>query len=189
MGVQRLFGAVIAAAAALSQTAAAAVEVDVPVSALTAEVESDWSAVYYSKASPLLLGNDGSAASGGFLAWALDGATPLPQASALVTGRTKLVTTIYGVGGRDLAVTIAQPDSIVRVFELPSFKQLKDVELKVLGDWSALCAWKSQAANQYLFLFGKRQAVQFLVQKSKGSIEIFEASPACLPPQMLPRAS
>ncbi len=167
---------VLAALAAWPGAASAAVDVTVPVSALTADVESDWTAVYYSRSKPLLLGNDGAAATGGFHAWNLDTDTPLAQVHAEVTGRTKLVAAVYGVGGKDLAVTIAQPDSLLRVFELPAFKPVKDAEFSVLGDWSALCPWKADSGNQYLYLFGKRQAIQFLIRKSKNSIEIVQAS-------------
>lgn len=155
--------------------AKAAVEIDVPVTAYTSEVESDWTAVYYSKKEPLLIGNDGGPDKGGFHVYSLDTKSPLTEVTARRSGRSKLVTTAYDVGGRDLLVTIAQPDSVVRAFEMPSFKQIKSADLTVLGDWSALCSWKSDAGNDYIYLFGKNQAVQLLVRETKKkSVEFVE---------------
>ncbi|KAL2016674.1 hypothetical protein VTK56DRAFT_3176 [Thermocarpiscus australiensis] len=59
----------------------AAIDAAAPVSALTSAIESDWTSVYYFD-TPLLLGNDGSAATGGWLAWNLHSATPLTNAHA-----------------------------------------------------------------------------------------------------------
>jgi 3-phytase len=165
MGFSRRLTA--AALLALSLGASAA-DVDIPVSALTAEVESDWSAVYYGK-TPLLLGNDGSAATGGWLAWNLDSGSPLAQVHAETPGRrTKLVTAIHGRDGKKaegLAVSIGQPDSILRGWELPDFKEVKSARTTVLGDWSALCSWKSPTGNDYVYLFGKTEGKVFLVRK------------------------
>jgi 3-phytase len=156
------------AAASLLAWGVAGVQVDLPVSALTSEVESDWSSVYYSK-TPLLVGNDGSAASGGWLAWKLDSGAPLSKVHAETPGRTKIVTTIHGRDDDDkqtgLVVSIGQPDSILRAWELPDFKEVKSARRLVLGDWSALCSWKSPSGNDYLYLFGKKEAKMFLVRK------------------------
>jgi 3-phytase len=151
---------------------AAAVDVEIPVSAVTSEVESDWSAVYYGK-TPLLLGNDGSAATGGWLAWNLNSAPSLTQTHAETPGRrTKLVTTIHGREDDDddekptgLAVSIGQPDSILCGWELPDFEEVESARTKVLGDWSALCSWKSPSGNDYVYLLGKKEAKVFLVRK------------------------
>ncbi|RSL86313.1 hypothetical protein CEP52_015852 [Fusarium oligoseptatum] len=152
----------------------AAVEVNVNVSAYTSEVESDWTAVYYSSRKPLLIGNDGGPDKGGFHVYDLESTSPLNEVTARTPGRSKLVTTVYDVDDKDLLVTIAQPDSVVRVFEMPEFKQIEDADFKVLGDWSALCSWKSDAGNDYVYLFGKGQAVQLLLRKTKKSVELLE---------------
>lgn len=151
----------------------AVVELDVNVTAITSEVESDFTAVYYSSKKPLLIGNDGDPDTGGFHVFDLNSKS-LAQVSSEVTGRTKLVTTVHGVGEKDLVATIAQPDSVIRLFEAPKLKHIKDADFKALGDWSALCSWKSQAGNDYLYLFGKKQAVQLLVRETKKSVEIVE---------------
>lgn len=158
----------------LVHCATAAPEVDLPISATTADVESDISAVYYSSR-PLLLGNDGSAATGGFHAWSLDSnASTLPEVSAKTGGRSKLVAAVYDVGKKDLIVTIAMPDSVLRVFDAEG-KGAQVAEKKAIGDWSALCPWKSaQSGNQYFYLFGKKQAVQYLVRKKEKKVEIVE---------------
>ncbi|KAK6202055.1 hypothetical protein LQW54_009109 [Pestalotiopsis sp. IQ-011] len=147
-------------------------EADLPITVRTADsVASDWSAVYYSNGSsaPLLIGNDKGAASGGIRAWALEvsNGTFLPAAAHQTPGRTKALTTVYGVGDRDLVVTVADPDSIVRAFD-PATLGVADDSLKtVLGAWSALCTWRSPTSGeQYLFLFGKSQGVQFLLRTS-----------------------
>lgn len=163
-------------AVALQLWHAGAVKVDVNVSAVTSDVEADWTAVYYSKQQPLLLGNDGGPDKGGFHVYSLEDESPLPEVTSLVVGRTKLVSTVYGVGGKDLAVTIATPDSIIRLYEMPTFELVEGAEFKLLGDWSALCPWKAKTGNQYFFIFGKRQAVQFLVRSAHGKIEIVEVS-------------
>jgi 3-phytase len=153
-------------------SSAAELQVDLPVSAKTSTVESDTTAVYYSSR-PLLLGNDGSAATGGFHAWSLDSASPLNETVAKVTGRTKLVALVYDVGQKDLIVTIAQPDSLLRVFDASSMREIKGAETRALGDWSALCTWRSaDSGNQYFYLFGKKQAAQYLIRKMRADYEI-----------------
>ncbi|KAF2707808.1 thermostable phytase [Pleomassaria siparia CBS 279.74] len=152
---------------------------DLPITAITPEIESDWSAVYYGDndddGGPLLLGNDGTAATGGIRAWNLADSTPLREVVKKTPGRTKLITVVYDVGGRDLAVTIAQPDSIIRLYDMDGFDEIKSAEYKALGDWSAICSWKSQkSGEQYVYLFGKKQAIQFLVRGKDGEITISE---------------
>lgn len=159
--------------------AAADTELELGVSALTGTVESDWTAVYYSDSVPLLLGNDGGTLNGGFHAFELDGDTQIPEVKSVKTGRTKLVTAVYGVDNKDWVVSIAQPDSIMRVFELPGLVESEDSRFEALGDWSALCAWKSKTGNQYLYLFGKGQGIHFLIRERNGSIELVEVSCFC----------
>jgi 3-phytase len=174
MGFPRRFTAAALLGASLPILAAAADDVKLPVSAVVPNIESDWTSVYYGK-TPLLLGNDGSA-TGGWLAWNLDSAAPLTQAHAETPGRrTKLVTTIQG-SEKDkdkekkkkrsgLAVSIGQPDSILRAWQLPDFKEVDTAQTTVLGDWSALCSWKSSSGSDYVYLYGKREAKVFLVRK------------------------
>ncbi|KAI8626306.1 phytase [Xylariaceae sp. FL1651] len=128
--------------------------VDLPIAARTDEVESDWMTVFYNENSPILIGNDGGAASGGFRTFALTDKTPLVETKHETPGRTKLVTTVYGVDKKDLIVTIAQPDSFFRLYDANTFEQVGKRISRTLGDRSALCAWRSQSSGeQYLFLF------------------------------------
>ncbi|KAI1411867.1 3-phytase [Hypoxylon sp. FL1857] len=164
-----------AAAAAFAARVAATLEVDLPVSAQSDEVESDSTAVFYDAAHPVLVGNDGGASSGGFRLFDLDSETTLTETNHETPGRTKLVTTVYDVGGKDFIATIAQPDSYFRLYDARTAEQVGEPIARALGDWSALCAWKSQSSGeQYLYLFGKRQAVHFLLRGSNSSYELVE---------------
>lgn len=150
-------------------------EVELPISARIDEADSDWTAVIYDAENPGLVGNDGGAASGGFRIFRLNGENPLPEAKHETPGRTKLVTTVYDIQEQDIIVTIAQTDSFFRLYNASSFEQIGQPLAKTLGDWSALCAWKSQTSGeQYLYLFGKSQAVQFLLRGQEGSLDITE---------------
>jgi 3-phytase len=179
---KRMYGASRAVAhAALAITAslgliAPANAVAINVTALTGEVESDWSAVYYSRCKPLIFGNDGGSNTGGYHAWALGHTSPLAEVAVSAEGRTKLISTVYDIAGKDYAITIAQTDSILRAIQLPGFVEIDSANRLALGDWSALCTWKSNSGNQYFFLFGKRQAVQFLIREHGGALEIVEVS-------------
>jgi 3-phytase len=170
----RSLTAILAALAAQPLLASA---LDLNVTSLTGgTIESDWTAVYYSDTQPVLLGNDGGTSTGGFHAFDLNANTPIPALNSVAVGRTKVVNAVYNVGckGKDYALTIAQPDSIIRVFELPGLVEREDARITALGDWSALCSWKSDAGNQYTFLFGKKQGIQFLVRDKKKSVELVE---------------
>ncbi|KAK4125847.1 thermostable phytase [Parathielavia appendiculata] len=172
MGFSRRLTAAAILALSLPIQAAAA-DVEISVSAVTSEIESDWTSIYYGE-KPLLLGNDGSPATGGWLAWSLDSALSLNQVHAETTGRrTKVVTTIHGREDDDddevertgLVVSIGQPDSILRAWESPGFEEVESARTTVLGDWSALCSWKSPTGNDYVYLFGKKEAKIFFVHK------------------------
>lgn len=153
----------------------AVTEIDLPISARTDDIESDWTTVIYDAENPGLVGNDGGAASGGFRIFCLNGENPLPEAKHETPGRTKLVTTVYSIQEKDIIVTIAQTDSFFRLYDASSFEQIGEPLSKTLGDWSALCAWRSQTSGeQYLYLFGKGRAVQFLLRDQEGSIDITE---------------
>ncbi|KAL7624974.1 hypothetical protein AAE478_004188 [Parahypoxylon ruwenzoriense] len=161
--------------AACFAVTAAVPEVDLPISARSDEVESDWTTVFYDAANPALIGNDGGASTGGFRVFSLDGSTPLSETKHQTPGRTKLVTTAYDIGGKDLIVTIAQPDSFFRLYDASIAEQIGEPLARTLGDWSALCAWRPQSSGeQYLYLFGKRQAVHFLLKERNSSFEIVE---------------
>lgn len=151
-----------------------AVEVDVNVSAYTSEVKSDQTTLYYSDRNPLLIDNDGGPDNGGFHAYNLNSKSPLKEVTARTPGRSKLITTVYDINKKDILITIMQPDSVVRAYKMPKSKQIKDADFKVLGDWSALCSWKSPAGNDYVYLFGKGQAVQLLLQETKKSFKFIQ---------------
>ncbi|KAI8961530.1 3-phytase [Daldinia sp. FL1419] len=165
----------LATSLAARATIATALQADLPISAKSGEVESDSTAVLYNDAQPVLVGNDGGASTGGFRLFTLDGETPLTETSHEAPGRTKLVTTAYGVGGKDLVVTIAQPDSYFRLYDASTAERIGEPFARTLGDWSALCSWKSQSSGeQYLYLFGKKQTVQHLLREKSGTYEIVE---------------
>ncbi|KAH8205118.1 hypothetical protein TruAng_000683 [Truncatella angustata] len=164
----------------------AAPEADLLITARTAAgIASDWTAVYYSaSSSPVLLGNDKGAASGGLRAFSLTASADtaengtLAQLAHQTPGRTSVLTTVYDVneGGRDLVLSIAAPDSVVRLYDAGSL-DLVDGDLgTVLGAWSALCAWRSpRSGEQYVYLFGKGRGVQFLLRADGwGTFEILE---------------
>lgn len=151
----------------------AAVELELNVTAITDTVDAGWSTVHYSD-SPLLLGNDGGTSTGGFYAFDLDGDTPLPLVKSVTNGRTGLVSTIHGVDGEDWLLTIATADSLLRAFKLPELIENEEAQFWALGDWSSLCSWRSDAGNQYAFLFGKEEAVQLLIRSRDGALEILE---------------
>lgn len=136
--------------------------------------EADNTAFYYSS-SPLLVANDGSAANGGFRTFDVQKRSGWPQNTHLKTGRSKVALPISNVGGRDIVVTIAATDSIMRVFDAQNFSELVEARKSILGDWSTLCSWRSTSSgNVYLFLFGKKMTVQLLVRSYKRRIQFLE---------------
>ncbi|KAI1120738.1 hypothetical protein F5Y10DRAFT_117608 [Nemania abortiva] len=148
---------------------------DLPIAARIDGIASDSTAVVYNQTGPVLIGNDGGAASGGFHTFAISNTTNLTETHHRTPGRTKLVNTVYGIGGKDLIVTIAQPDSFFRLYDAITAEQIGEPLARTLGDWSALCVWRSQSSGeQYLYLFGKKQAVQFLIRAAHDSVEIVE---------------
>lgn len=164
---------VILAGIGLIGASTAALELNV--SATTSgTTESDWTTTYYSKDNPLLITNDGGASTGGFHVYNVDSDSPLQSIKDQFTGRTKLVQTVYDIGGKDYLVSIPQTTSIFSLYELPGLIRIGDVAYKSLGDWSALCSWRSRSANTYLFLFGKRTAVQLLLRAKDGMVEMIE---------------
>ncbi|KAG4412259.1 hypothetical protein IFR04_014608 [Cadophora malorum] len=158
--------------------------IDLPISAKTPATESDNTAVYSSPSGPLLIGNDGSASTGGFHIWSLDSSSPLNEISSKTTGRSKLVTTVYDIDGKDLIITISQPNNALQVFEIDDggvFPEIEEARKDAIGDWSALCTWKSsKSGEQYFYLFGKKQVVQYLIRDDK-KVEIVEIQTFNLP--------
>ncbi|KAI1799772.1 3-phytase [Daldinia bambusicola] len=165
----------LTASLAASVTAAATSEVDLPISAKSGEVESDSTAAFYNDAQPILIGNDGGASTGGFRLFDLNGDTLLTEEGHETPGRTKLVTAVHNIDKKNLVVTIAQTDSFFRLYDATTAEQVGKPLARTLGDWSALCSWKSQSSGeQYLYLFGKKQTVQHLLRESNGTYEIIE---------------
>lgn len=132
--------------------------------------------VYRSSSAPFFLVNDGGAATGGFRVFATENSTIFTEKTHETTGRSKIAAVVYNIGGRDLLVNIPAPDSILRVFEVgqDEVKEIEKARKKVLGDWSTTCTWRSEKGNQYLFLFGKKKVVQFLIRARKGDVEVLE---------------
>ena len=154
-------------------------ELELNVTAYTSGlIESDWTAVYYSDSAPLLISNDGGTATGGFHTWDINGDVPLEALSSLFTGRTKLLATVYDVAGRDYLVSIPQTTSVMSAYELPGVDKVEGAEYSALGDWSAICTWKSQSANDYIYVFGKNEAFQLLIREKGDSVEFVEVAPS-----------
>ncbi|KAF1943970.1 thermostable phytase [Clathrospora elynae] len=136
--------------------------------------DGDNTAFVYGK-SPLLVANDGSAADGGFRTFAVSKSTPFKQTSLQKTGRSKIVVAVHDIGDRNVIVSIPAPDSLIRVFDAESGKKVKSNDKKQLGDWSSACVWRSQKSGEsYIFLFGKKTVVQFLIRGDKKEVEILE---------------
>ncbi|KAF1968764.1 thermostable phytase [Bimuria novae-zelandiae CBS 107.79] len=143
--------------------------------------EADNTAFYYSSL-PLLVANDGSAANGGFRAFSARQKTRWDELAHLNTGRSKVVLPVYDIGGRDLLVTIAATDSVMRAFDANSFVEIKEAEKNILGDWSTLCSWRSTSSgNSYLFLFGKKMVVQLLIRSQHKRVQILEVQTFTIP--------
>lgn len=136
--------------------------------------EADNTAFQYSSP-PLLIANDGSAADGGFRAFESPSLYQWAPKAHLKTGRSKIALPINNVDGRNIVVTVAATDSIMRVFGTRKFSEIEEARKKILGDWSTLCSWRSAlSGNIYLFLFGKKMAVQLLVRSHGRTIQILE---------------
>lgn len=159
-------------------------EVTLPVSGRTSFVESDSAAVYYPKKekySPIFVGNDGSAETGGFRVWELYGKpnSSLEEVGAYKTGRSKLVEILYGVEeDEDFVVTLSMSDGLLRVFEIGK-NGVGDVKAEkfVRGDFSAMCTWRS-GVGKYVYVLGKRWGYRYLVREwgkgKKKGVEVVE---------------
>lgn len=180
MLLERTLATGIAFALCWNNVLTAPATVNLPISATTVEIDPDYSAVYYAKEvqDSLLLGADGSAPTGGFRAWSLfDDVQPLKELSSRTPGRTMVVSVAYGVAGKDLIVSVAAPDSIIRLFDIDCFEEIPSGRKKALGDWSALCPWRSPKTGwQYFYLFGKKIAMQFVIREKNRELEILEVN-------------
>jgi 3-phytase len=124
---------------------------------------------------PFLIVNDGSAADGGFRTFAVSQSAPFEQKIHEKSGRSKISLAVHDVGGRNLIVNIPATDSLIRVFDAESGKKVKSNDKKQLGDWSTACVWRSQkSGDSYIFLFGKKKVIQYLIRGTKNLVEILE---------------
>ncbi|RMJ24560.1 phytase [Aspergillus sp. HF37] len=165
---------------------AAAANASLPISANTTNVESELSAFYYGPTfqDSLLVASDGSAATGGFRTFSLG--DDLHEVARRTPGRTNVVGVMYDVGveKRDVIVSIAATDSIIRVFDIEADgpREIPAAQKKALGDWAALCTWRSpESGGHYFYLIGKTQARQFLVRQQHAEVEVVEIQTFNLP--------
>ncbi|KKA30920.1 hypothetical protein TD95_002612 [Thielaviopsis punctulata] len=175
-----LFSAFTLSASAAS---AATASLSLPISAHTSgEISANYVAFTHSSP-PMLVGNDKSASEGGFRTFSVASGS-LAQTAHVVNGRTKIVesfrapssfsssSSASNSSAPTFLATVTSPDSQMLIFN--STTPLRTTgATNVLGDWSALCSWRSTADNQYLFLLGKKQGTQFLVRAPlTGSAEV-----------------
>lgn len=152
----------------------AAQDANVTLVAAATGFEGDNANFVYGK-SPLLVINDGSAADGGFRIFSVSNASSFMEKSHQKTGRSKIAVAVHDVGGKDLIVNIPAPDSLIRVFDAQSGKIIESNGKKQLGDWSTACVWRSgKSGESYIFLFGKKMVVQFLIRSNRNRVEILE---------------
>jgi 3-phytase len=152
----------------------AAQDADVTLVASATGFEGDNTNFIYGS-SPLLVVNDGSAADGGFRTFSFSNTSSLTEKSHQKTGRSKIAVAVHNVNGRDLIMNIPAPDSLIRIFDAKSGKKVESNDKKQLGDWSTACVWRSQKSGEsYIFLFGKKMVVQFLIRNNKKLVEILE---------------
>ncbi|RMZ68263.1 phytase [Pyrenophora seminiperda CCB06] len=126
-------------------------------------------------ASPLLVANDKGAEDGGFRTFTISNGSTFEQKSHPKTGRSKIVVPIFGIGGRDLIVNVPSPDSLIRVYDATTGGAVESNDKEQLGDWSTACAWRSPVSGEsYMFLFGKKMVVQFLIRGTSKRVEVLE---------------
>lgn len=159
--------------------------VDVEISAQTDEIDAGYSVVYYGEEDEdsRLIGVDGSAATGGFRTWSLsDSEETLTELTSNMPGRTKVVEVLYGIAEKDLLVSITAPDSVLQLYDAQDPSETPLANKKALGDWSSICPWRSPESGwQYFYLFGKKEAVQYIVREKDEELEILEVSSGRLP--------
>lgn len=141
--------------------------------------DSDNAAWIYA-ASPVLLANDGSAADGGFRTFSTSNSTvstTFIERSHVRTGRTKIAVPVYDVGGRDIIFNVPSPNSVIRAYDVATGEEVAGSRKYQLGDWSVARVWRSQESGEnYVFLFGKKLVVQFLIRDGEDDLEILEVS-------------
>ncbi|KAF1363697.1 thermostable phytase [Lizonia empirigonia] len=146
--------------------------------------DSDNAALIYAS-SPILLANDGSAADGGFRTFAVSNSTnstSFVERSHEKSGRTKIAIPVYDVGGRDVIFNIPSPNSIIRAYDVKSGVEIEGSRKYALGDWSVARNWRSQTSGEnYVFLFGKKMVVQFLMKGEGDNVQILEVQTFPIP--------
>ncbi|KAF1928333.1 thermostable phytase [Didymella exigua CBS 183.55] len=139
--------------------------------------DSDNAALIYTSL-PILLANDGSAAEGGFRTFSASNsinATTFSERSHEISGRTKIAVPVYDVGGRDIIFNIPSPNSIIRAYDIATGSEVAGSRKYQLGDWSVARHWRSQTSGEnYVFLFGKKTVVQFLIRGDGDNLQILE---------------
>ncbi|KAG9193680.1 3-phytase [Alternaria panax] len=152
----------------------AAQNVSVTLAPAATGFESDNTDFIYGKL-PLLVANDGSAADGGFRTFSVSNTSSFAERSHQRTGRSKIAVAVHDIDGQDLIVNIPAPDSLIRVFDATSGKEVESNDKKQLGDWSTACVWRSQKSGEsYIFLFGKKMVVQFSIRSIKKRVGILQ---------------
>ncbi|OAL43121.1 thermostable phytase [Pyrenochaeta sp. DS3sAY3a] len=139
--------------------------------------DTDNTAFIYSTP-PLLVANDGSAADGGFRTFSVSASPPFNQTDHQKSGRSKVAVAVQGVAdgsAGDVVLNLPAPDSLVRVFDAQSGQAVESNDIVQLGDWSVGCVWRSGTSGEsYVFVFGKRMVVQFLVRGKEEGVEVLE---------------
>lgn len=142
--------------------------------------DSDNAAFIYANV-PILLANDGSAADGGFRTFAFSNSTNttfFAERSHERSGRTKIAIPVYDVGGRDVIFNIPSPNSVIRLYDVSSGSEVAGSRKYHLGDWSVARNWRSQTSGEnYVFLFGKKKVVQFLIRGDASDAQVLEVCP------------
>ena len=127
--------------------------------------------------SPILIANDKGAADGGFRTFAISNGSSFKELSHLKTGRSVTVVPVHNIGGRDLIVNVPAPDSLIRVFDAETGKPVDNNDKIQLGFWDTACVWRSSTSGEsYMFLFGKKAVVQFLIRGTSKDVEVVEVN-------------
>ena len=141
--------------------------------------DTDNAALIYASP-PFLLANDGSAADGGFRTFSVPNSTnstSFSERSHERSGRTKIAVPVYDVGGRDVIFNIPSPNSVIRAYDVATGKEVAGSRKYQLGDWSVARSWRSQESGEsYMFLFGKKTVVQFLIRSKDNDLQVLEVS-------------
>lgn len=149
----------------------------IPLTPAATGFDSDNAALIYAP-SPILLANDGSAADGGFRTFSVSNSTnstSFTERSHERSGRTKIAIPVYDVGGRDVIFNIPSPNSIIRLYDVLDGSEIAGSRKYQLGDWSVARNWRSPTSGEnYVFLFGKKKVVQFLVRGDGNDAQVLE---------------